>query len=422
MRVLILSCVFPPEPVTSAGTSADLAAGLVQRGHDVRVVAPMPTRPGSRVMAGYSRWFPQSEKHADGYEIVRLPVPFLPRRSLVGRSLEYAAFGTFSSLAAFFNRADIIYANTWPVLGGLGLPLIRCLRGIPFVLSVQDVHPEAATLTSGISPRGPLANLLRRTDGYVARRAQAIATICPAFTNLYRDDRGVPPERLHTVPNWMDADRVKPTSRENRLRSALGIPAETRVAMFAGNIGSTANVDSILDAASSIAGRADVRFVIAGDGSERQRLEALAAQRQLENVQFIHPLRNEDFNDVQGLADVMLLPTCAGGASASVPSKMIAYMLAGRPIIAAVEEASETAAVIRRADCGSIVQPADPLALGQAVLTMLDRPREALQKGAAGRLYAVEHFGRQQCVSRLADILESAAGANAHPTALASAP
>ena len=91
-------------------------------------------------------------------------------------------------------------------------------------------------------------------------------------------------------------------------------------------------------------------------------------------------------------ADVLLLSQKAAVKGAVIPSKLLTYMSAGRPLVAAVNHESETARLIDRAECGLVVPPEDPAALVAAVCALQQGSSQMTGRGANGRAYAVEHF------------------------------
>jgi glycosyltransferase involved in cell wall biosynthesis len=151
----------------------------------------------------------------------------------------------------------------------------------------------------------------------------------------------------------------------------------------------------------------DVLFIIAGDGSCRKACEDLAQKYGLSNLRFFYPLPKEEFSDVQAAADLTILPTRKSGSLTSVPSKLIAYMLSGRPVLATVDEESDTARIIREARCGVCVAPEDPNAIAKAIRKSLQMPDELTRMGQQARSYAIQNFSSKVCLPKLISILES---------------
>src|SRR5260221_14116213 len=98
MRIVLVSCVFPPEPVVSSGTSVDVARALAARGHDVTVITPFPNRPAGRVYNDYRRTLFRRENTAEHFRILRCASTLSRRSSLLSRLAENVSFGIASSL------------------------------------------------------------------------------------------------------------------------------------------------------------------------------------------------------------------------------------------------------------------------------------------------------------------------------------
>jgi len=410
VRVLIISCVFPPEPVTSAITSASLAEGLVAAGHEVRVITAYPSRPGGRLYPETKRCFRKIECAGNGYSLLRTFAFASDSSGVLSRLAENISFGVFSTLNALTESPDVVYLNTWPVFAtGMMASLLRARR-IPYVLSVQDIYPEAMIQQGKLRKTGFIASILRGIDEKISLMASAIVTISENFASLYEHDRNIRRERIHVVYNWLDEREIFPGERVNHIRKRLGISESAFVALYAGNIGAVAGINLLLDAAELVSGNTEIVIVIAGDGSDRNHCEQEVARRRLQNIRFVCPLPTLDFNFVQAAADIMLLPTLNSAALASVPSKMIAYMLAGRPILAAVHPDSDTARFIHQAGCGYSVPPEQPRALADKMVEMSILPATVSAQGRRAREFAVEHFSRASGVAKVIGILEQSAG------------
>ena len=98
MRITIVSCVFPPEPVVSAQTSGQIVDELVKRGHEVTVVAPFPNRPGGYIFPGFKRRLFPRRAVEDYFQIVRCLSFFSEKSTLFSRFWENISFGWVSGL------------------------------------------------------------------------------------------------------------------------------------------------------------------------------------------------------------------------------------------------------------------------------------------------------------------------------------
>lgn len=409
MHALLICPVYPPEPVTSATTTEDLAEGLLQSGHTVTVITAFPNRPEGRLYSGYARRFHQVERQSPRFTLVRIFSTLAPSPTFIGRSMENLTFGLSTLLSTWFRRADVVYGNTWPLIAA-GLLALHCrLQKVPLVLNIQDIYPESVMELGKLSRKGKTAQWLRLMDAWICRQATCLVTLSQGFADFYRDSREVPAEKIRIVPNWLDGEKIKPGPRAGAFRETNGISPETFLVIYAGNVGTVAGVQIIIQAAALLKDESRLKFIIAGDGSARPECEALARELQTENVTFYYPLRRSQVSDVQAAADLLILPTQPAGALTSVPSKLIAYMLSGRPVLAAVAPKSDTAKILTEAESGVIIPPAAPLSMAGNIRQLMGK-RQLLEKmGQKARMYAIKNFDKKTCVSQLVRLLEKAA-------------
>jgi len=409
VRIVVVSCVFPPEPVVSSRTSYDVARELAARGHQVTVIAPFPNRPAGRLYAGYRRALFRTENAAEGFRLVRCASLFSRRSSMMSRLAENVSFGITSSLALLArHKPEVIYANSWPIFATGMVALVARLRRIPLVLSVQDVYPESLT-SQGRRGSGLAARLLLAIDRWIVRKAKALVVISRRFAEHYQRTRSVDASRIHIVANWLSSEGTEEIGDvASACRDRNGIPSDAFLVTYGGNVGVAAAVETVIEAFRHIDDAQNVHLLVAGDGASLDDCRRLAAEIAPGRIHFQTQWRST--MDVLHAADAVVLPTRAAQSNVSVPSKLISYLLAGRPVIAAALPESDTAAMVLESGAGVVVEPDDPIALAGAVRKMAERTRdERLRTGSAGRAYAMASMTTEACLPRLIDIVESAA-------------
>ena len=411
MRVLVVSCVFPPEPVISSQTSAQIAQALVERGHTVTVITAFPNRPAGQLYPGYTRRLFAREQAQEGFGLLRCFSSLSPKSRLVSRFMENFSFGLTSSVAALLSqRPDVIYSNSWPIFATGLLFIVAKARRIPLVVSVQDIYPESLVLQKRALTKNRLAGWLSRLDGIIARGSRAVIVISDRFADFYRGERRVPPERVHVIPNWGDGRAVRADAEQvTQFRKAMGIPLDARVFAYGGNIGLAAGVETLILAAPYLKEASQFRLLIAGEGSQLSVCQRLARDLDDGRVLFHTPWRSEDTGLLLGLAEVLLLPTRGQQSKVSVPSKLISYWLAGRPVIALAWPQSDLADFMKQSGGGWLVEPDRPDLLAAKIREVMSlSPAELRRRGEAGRGFAARNLIREICLPYLVAVLERA--------------
>jgi colanic acid biosynthesis glycosyl transferase WcaI len=413
MRVCIVSCVYLPEPVVSAQTSSQIADELARLGHQVTVIAPVPSRPAGKIYSGYGLKLFQREITATGIEIIRCLAFPSTKSTLFNRGLENSSFGITAAIAlAWLPKPQVIYANTWPLLATGLLAAVARLRRIPIVISVQDTYPESLFVQKRIGQDSSLARALVWLDKKIATSAAALVVLSERFKELYIRTRRMPAEKLHVVPNWgnLVVEDIHPAERME-FRKQKGIPEGAFCFVYAGNIGAAAGLEDVILAFEELLDDPNIYLLIAGSGSRLESCQKLAGRLGLERVIFHSPWQESETSQVLGLADTFILPTNGGQALASVPSKLITYMFAARPVLAVAEPGSDVELVIRAAGCGWALPPHQPRELGKTLVECSKLSRDVLEQlGKAGRLYARQHFRQSDLLCEVVNVILKVAG------------
>ncbi|MCE9614317.1 MAG: glycosyltransferase family 4 protein [Lentisphaerae bacterium] len=412
MNVVLVSCVYPPEPVVSAVTSRELAEALVSRGHTVTVLAPFPNRPGGRLYPGFRRRMFARDSSAAPITLCRCFSILSPRARTFSRLAENLSFGLSAALAlALQRRPDVIYSNTWPIIATGFLTAMARARRIPVVLNIQDLYPESLVM-QGRGAEGSLTvRTLQRWDRAIAHAVRHVCVISPGMAARYAGARGLAADALHVIPNWQPAEPVASDADVLRCRQAWGLPGHDWVALYGGNIGPAAGVETLIRVFTARDPAVPAHLVVAGEGSQLDACRALASHSPRPHaVRFHAPWPATQTAIVLRAADLLLLPTQGRQSHVSTPSKLIHYMLAARPILAAAWPDSDLAHIMHAADCGWVVPPDDEDAWARALHAFNAVPAaERERRGQAGRAYALTHFTRNACLPRLVQLIESAA-------------
>ncbi len=305
----------------------------------------------------------------------------------------------------------MIYSSTWPIFAAGIVAMVARLRRVPLVLRVQDVYPESLDSQRRVARRSWVYRLLRQCDQIIARSSQQLLVISREFQKIYENDRGVPAEKVHVIPNWgndetVDSDR----SAALAFRHKLGIPEDAFVAVYAGNVGVASNAEMLVDALAKLKDRTHIYLVIAGEGSMLGTCRDEAERQHLDRVVIHTPWRTEETGPIIQMADVLLLPTKGRQSLSSIPSKLITYLLSGRPVIAAVLPESDTAMAILESGAGWVVDPDSVDSMAEAILAASEQSVESLNlMGSAGREYALRNHAREFNLSRVVEIVEKTA-------------
>jgi len=408
MRVMLLSTYYKPDVAANGVLMGYLAEDLAAMGHEVTVVTTFPHYRSGQIEKRYRGKL--LERDGQGPVDVYRVYAYTSRRrdKLSGRLLNYATFNALSAVVgSLVGKQDVILTPSPPLSNGLVADFIGRLRRLPFVYNVQDIYPDVA-IRMGMMSNPRIIAFFRWMERYVYRRAAALTVICEGFQrNLLA--KGVPREKIHIIPNFTDTAFMRPLPRHNDFSAQQGLD-HAFVVLFAGNMGFSQGLTVVLDAAAELKGRKDILFLFVGNGAAKPRLVNYAQELGLENVRFLPFQPHDRVPEIYAASDVCLVPLRRRFAAASVPSKAYTIAAAARPLIAAVDEGCDTHDFIRQARCGLRVEPGNPSALAEAILTLYADEELRERLGRNGRQYVERYHTRQVIARQYAELLEEVAG------------
>lgn len=402
MRVLILSQYYDPEPVPKAG---ELARELARRGHGVAAVTGLPNYPSGSLYPGF-RLTGLRRELRDGIPVFRaFELPYHGRRVL-GRILNYVSFMVSAPIAALFAPpCDVIYVWHPPLTVGVAAWLIARWRRVPFVYDVQDIWPDSVVL-SGLLQGGLLVRLVSALERFVYGKADHLLVVTDgARENLIA--KGVPANKVTVMPHWVDEELFQRSEEGVRERVRREYAWGDRfVVLFAGNLGLVQGLDTVVQAMSQV-GQTGILLVFIGEGADKSRLHSMVESRQLNGrVQFIERQPMANMPAFLAAADALLVHLRRSELSRYViPTKTLAYLAAGRPILMAMEGAA--ADLVTAAGAGVAVTPEDPAALADAMTkmaAMTGPARDAM--GQRGKVYVLSHLTKQKVITDYESILQ----------------
>jgi colanic acid biosynthesis glycosyl transferase WcaI len=384
MRLVVLCPHFDPDTAPTGRVMSRIVAELVWRGHQVHVVTSLPWYRAHAVEPDWDGRLVRREAVPWG-TIARLhPFPGSDKRNLVRRALGFVGFSALAAVAGiraagWFRRVDGVVAMSPPLTLGLTGRLVAWSHRAPLVFNIQDVFPDAAVRTGAITDRRVIA-VASWVERLSYRSADAVTVLSDDLADNVRAK--VPPHvrgRVHVIPNFVDADQIRPGPRLTAYRAEHDIGSEP-VVMYAGNVGFSQSLEMFVDAARAIPA---ATFVVNGDGAARPMLESCG--RDVPNLRFVGYQPPERLPEVLSSADVHVVPLRAGLGAVSVPSKIYSILAAGRPVVAAIDPGTEVTRILDASGGGVAVPSDDSEAFVAAVADLVGDATRREAMGVAAR-------------------------------------
>jgi len=253
--------------------------------------------------------------------------------------------------------------------------------------------------------KNPLViSLARWLEKFLYNRATHILVNSPAYKE-YMINNHVPENKITYIPYGTDIDMFNPTIDGSSIRKELNLE-DKFVILYAGALGQANDIDTILRAAKRLNENNKIRFVLFGDGKERERLQNKASELNLSNVIFAGVRAKKEMPTVIASADVCLailqdIPMFR----TTYPNKVFDYMAAGRATVLVID--GITRELIESSYGGVFVQPNDDEALASTILDLSQNKEIVEQIGVNAREYLVRHLDRRDKLNETLVLLES---------------
>lgn len=405
MRILIVSQYFWPESFIIN----QLSKALVLQGHQVVVLTGKPNYPEGNVYAGYKEKGVLREQ-MEGVEVIRMPLR--PRKSGSGKDLlfNYLSF-VWSGLLYFpwlvrGRVFDVIFVYIpSPITTVIPAIFLKVIKRTHLVVWVQDLWPESLSATGFVKNKFVLKMVGHLVRGIYACSdtllVQSKAFIRPVSALTKQ-------EKIVYYPNAIDDMQDQGMGEDiDLLPEDLKILLESNFCLvFAGNIGKAQSIETLIAAAERLNCFPDIKLVLVGNGSMLEWAQREVARLQLENVVFAGSFPFSVMPSIFSRATVLLVSLKAEEIfSYTIPSKVQAYLSAGRPIIASIN--GEAARIIDEAGAGLTCSAEDVEGLVERVIQLFNMnavERDIL--GQKGRKYFLENFEMELQCKRLVNIFE----------------
>jgi len=402
MRILLITPYYAPDLGPSAPLFTMLSEQLVKRGHEVIVVTTVPHYPSGTVGSAYrGKWIHRSVEN--GVQISRVWLPSVKRSNFALRLLQFFCY-QFGAVFAELNQTyDVVIAAN-PALW-IWLPFVYyvSLRHKPAIFSVHDVYPDVG-ITLGIFRNKFIISIVAGLERYCLNHSRMVRVLSESFRPGLRN-LGTPDSKLALIYDWVDTELIRPLSKDNSFARENQL-AECFVILYAGNIGLSQGLENVLVAADQLAEQPDIHFLFVGDGPGRDQLIAWAGAHQLTNVQFVPFQPRDRLPEVLASADVSLVLLRKGIGTGSLPSKTFSILASGRPVIASVDQKSETWDLIQKAHAGLCIEPENPSELVKAILMLKNDRNLREELGINGRIWAERRHSPQSATIQFEELLE----------------
>jgi len=333
---------------------------------------------------------------------------------LSGRFRKYSPWRRLIAQRQYALAVEKIIAEEEPdaVISGntptdVQVALLRfCRRNdIGFAHWVQDLYCQALEffLRRHLGRLAPAVSFpFQCLDKWTASKSDAVVAISPGFLPLLQK-WGARRESLHVIENWAPLDEIRLMQRSNTWRESLALDGRP-LFLYSGTLGLKHRPDLIYRLAKALRGKANVVVITEGVGRRY-----LSSQPVLPNLKLLDFQPYDRVPEIMANADVLLATLEEDAGAFAVPSKVLAYLCAGRPVLLTAPHQNLAAEILRLSGAGVAVESDDADGWVEAARKMAEDAEWRGAMGVRARQYAEANFDIKKIADRFEAVLVSAA-------------
>lgn len=380
-----------------------LSRELAGRGHEVRHAYAG----GLQTPRGELQKRADDSENFDSFEVpmnanyAEFKYSFIKRRSM---EVEYG--NSAAKMVREWKPELVISANT-PTESQTAILKASQAVGAQFIYWCQDFYSIAVDklVRKKIPVFGQfIGNYYKGLDRKQMQASDHVVAITEDFKPIMVEDFGVVPEKVSVIPNWAPLESLPVLSKDNEWAAEQGLVGKF-VVLYTGTLGMKHNPNLLLGVAERFQDRDDVRVVVISEGLGSDWLKEQKQAKGLHNLILLGYQPFDRLPQVLASGDVLTGVLEEDAGIFSVPSKVLTYLCAKKPILLAVPEVNLAARIIREEEAGLTVEPADESGFWAAAETLYRDRALCDQMAGKARAYAEKTFDVVGIADRFENIL-----------------
>lgn len=382
---------------------AELSRELAQRGFDVMHAwcPSITTTPTGHIAA-----------RADDPASLNLkPLPLarpLNKHSLIRRFFQEREYGARVAELIRHDRPEVVLSANCPLDAHPPIMAASRASGARFVYWAQDLLGFAARRV--LRERVPVAGdwigrRYERMEFEQLHRSDAVIVLSDDFVPILVR-AGVDESAITTIENWAPLRDLPTRPRHNGWSQRHGYNDKFTF-VYAGSLGMKHSPELLVSLASAFSDDRDVRVVVLSQGRGADYVRRRTAALSLHNLDVLDFAAFDDMPDVMGGADVLVAILEEAAGVYSVPSKVLAYMCAARPVLASIPESNLAARILSRENAGLTVPPPAVDKFVQAAKRLRADASLRDELGRNARRYAEAAFPIEAVADRFENVIIS---------------
>lgn len=388
MNILFISISSLPH-VTEHGISLDLIHEFKRQGHDIYIICALERKDNQKTYI----------TEEDGCKILRVKIGNNKKANIIEKGITTVLLPKkyIAAIKKYYSdvKFELLLYPTPPVTQIDTVKYVKRRDGAVSYLLLKDIFPQNAVdigIMSKTGFKGLLYKYFRRKEKNLYEISDYIGCMSQANVDyILNHNPEINSETVEVCPNSVEVmDMRVDTDTRDEMRRKYGIPLDKKVFIYGGNLGKPQGIPFLIKCLKLQVKNPDAYFLVVGDGTEFGKLEQFINKHKPENMKLMKRLPKEDYDRMVAACDVGMIFLDYRFTIPNFPSRLLAYLQAGIPVLAVTDPNTDIGDVIVDGGFGWWCESNDAKEFSRTVTEVMRTDLKTL--GANGFHYMEEHY------------------------------
>lgn len=337
--------------IEDSGIYSDLLRQFRDNSHKVYVVSPREKRLG----------LPTECVEKNGATLLKVRIGNITKTHLIEKGISTITIESqyIKAIKKYFNNVkfDLILYSTPPVTLQKVVAYVKRRDNAKTYLILKDIFPQNAVdlgVLKKTGIKGLLYKYFRAKEKKLYRNSDYIGCLSPANVDyILKHNPEIPKNIIEVCPNTIEPLYVKMDNEQvQKIRLKYNIPLDKTIFIYGGNLGKPQGIDFLIECLEANKHNQQVYYIIVGSGTEFKKLKNYFDHKKPDNAQLFSQMPKPDYEVLANSCDVGLIFLDNRFTIPNFPSRLLSYMQASMPVLAATDINTDLGEVIEKGQFG----------------------------------------------------------------------
>lgn len=388
MNILFLT-LLDFSSIEDSNIYTDLMREFVKDNHKVYIVSPTEKRKRQ----------PTQLIVNENYKILKLQIGNTQKTNIIEKGISTLSLeGKFKrGIRTYFSdvKFDLVIYSTPPITLQRAVEYVKNRDKAVAYLLLKDIFPQNA-LDLGMFKKSGLKGLLytyfKAKEKKLYEISDYVGCMSQANVDFILKHNEISSDIVEICPNSIEPSKIyKEQTKADEIKLKYNIPLDKTVFIYGGNLGKPQGIDFLIECLDANKENSEVYFIIAGSGTEFNRLNNYFGSEKIANAQLFSQLPKEDYEILANSCDVGLIFLDKRFTIPNFPSRLLSYMQASMPVLAATDVNTDIGRVIEQGEFGFWCESSDVVQFNEKVKQLCDKELRN-QMGVNARRYLEDNY------------------------------